>query len=50
MHSNRFECPDTLIAYQPRSKTYGIIIHDGGCGGLAAILAVVAAATDVKLK
>jgi hypothetical protein len=30
MHSDRFECPDALIAYAPRSKTYGIIVHDGG--------------------
>jgi hypothetical protein len=29
-HPNRYDCPDCLIAYWPESKTYGIIVHDGG--------------------
>ena len=30
MHSDRFECPDALVDYAPRAKTYGLIVHDGG--------------------
>jgi hypothetical protein len=29
-HPNRYDCPDCLIDYEPASKDYGIIIHDGG--------------------
>lgn len=29
-HSNRYDCPDALLDYWPGSKTYGIIVHDGG--------------------
>ena len=29
-HPDRFDCPDALIHYRPRSRDYGIIIHDGG--------------------
>jgi hypothetical protein len=29
-HANREDCPDCLIAYWPSSKTYGIMVHDGG--------------------
>ena len=25
-----FACPDTLLIYNPKKKTYGLIIHDGG--------------------
>jgi hypothetical protein len=29
-HPNRHDCADCLIDYWPKSKTYGIMIHDGG--------------------
>lgn len=29
-HPNPFDCPDALVHYDPRSGTYGLIIHDGG--------------------
>jgi hypothetical protein len=29
-HPDRFDCPDALIAYSPRTGQYGIIVHDGG--------------------
>ncbi len=29
-HSDRFDCPDCLIHYEPRFQEYGMIIHDGG--------------------
>jgi rRNA maturation endonuclease Nob1 len=29
-HPERFDCPDILIHYSPRSRCCGIIIHDGG--------------------
>ena len=29
-HPNRYACPDALVDYRPESKTYGIIVHDGG--------------------
>jgi hypothetical protein len=29
-HPNRFECPDCVIHFNPKSFNYGIIIHDGG--------------------
>jgi len=29
-HSNSFDCPDNLILYSGRTKSYGIIVHDGG--------------------
>jgi hypothetical protein len=29
-HPDRSDCPDCLIAYSPRFREYGIIIHDGG--------------------
>jgi hypothetical protein len=29
-HPDRFDCPDALIHYSPRSRGYGIIVHDGG--------------------
>lgn len=28
--SNEFECPDSLVYYNSKVRTYGIIIHDGG--------------------
>jgi predicted RNA-binding Zn-ribbon protein involved in translation (DUF1610 family) len=28
-HSNRYDCPDSLLDYWPDAQTYGIIIHDG---------------------
>ncbi|MFN7138659.1 MAG: DUF6980 family protein [Limisphaerales bacterium] len=30
LHPDRFNCPDALIHYSPRSRGYGIIVHDGG--------------------
>jgi hypothetical protein len=33
-HENREDCPDCLIAYWPSSKTYGIMIHDGGSSAI----------------
>jgi hypothetical protein len=29
-HPDRFDCPDCLIAYSPKFREYGLIIHDGG--------------------
>ncbi len=29
-HPNRHDCPDSLIEFWPASRTYGLIIHDGG--------------------
>jgi hypothetical protein len=29
-HPDRFDCPDCLVAYSPRFREYGLIIHDGG--------------------
>ena len=29
-HPDRFDCPDCLIHYGPKTRTYGIMIHDGG--------------------
>jgi hypothetical protein len=30
IHPNQWECPDCLVSYSPKSKQYGLIIHDGG--------------------
>ena len=30
VHKSPFDCPDCLLAYDEKSNTYGIIIHDGG--------------------
>lgn len=29
-HPDPFDCPDNLIAYIPKFREYGIIIHNGG--------------------
>ena len=29
-HPDKFDCPDSLVAYIPTNKSYGLIIHDGG--------------------
>jgi len=29
-HSDPFDCPDSLVYYEPRFAEYGIIVHDGG--------------------
>jgi hypothetical protein len=29
-HPDRFDCPDCLIHYSPRTRMYGLIVHDGG--------------------
>ncbi len=29
-HPERFDCPDSLVAYIPENKSYGLIVHDGG--------------------
>ena len=34
-HANRFECPDALVHYSPRARTYGLIVHDGGSSFVA---------------
>jgi hypothetical protein len=34
LHPDRFACPDCLIHYSPRSRVYGVIIHDGGSSTL----------------
>jgi len=33
-HPDRHDCPDCLVAYSPKFREYGLIIHDGGssCG------------------
>ena len=30
LHPDRFECPDALVDFSPDSKSYGLIVHDGG--------------------
>jgi hypothetical protein len=30
LHPDRFACPDSLVHYRPRSREYGLIVHDGG--------------------
>jgi hypothetical protein len=30
MHTDPFDCPDSLINYWQKYNEYGIIIHDGG--------------------
>lgn len=34
IHKDKYECPDTLIDYNDKSKFYSIIIHDGGSSGI----------------
>jgi hypothetical protein len=34
IHSNKFECPDTIISYTKKFNEYGIIIHDGGTSSI----------------
>ena len=29
-HPNPFECPDSLIVFNEKARTYGLIVHDGG--------------------
>lgn len=29
-HPDPFDCPDNLIHFGEKTKTYGIIVHDGG--------------------
>jgi len=29
-HPDRYACPDALVDYWPKSRTYGLMIHDGG--------------------
>ena len=29
-HPDRFDCPDALVDYTPKTKSYGLIVHDGG--------------------
>jgi len=33
-HSNIFECPDNLVTFDSKSKSYGLIIHDGGSSSI----------------
>jgi hypothetical protein len=30
IHSDKYECPDSLISYTEKYDEYGLIIHDGG--------------------
>jgi len=30
IHTDPFDCPDNLIYYSRKSKSFGLIIHDGG--------------------
>jgi hypothetical protein len=34
-HPDRFDCPDALIHYSPRSRSFGIIVHDGGSSSVS---------------
>ncbi len=29
-HAERSDCPDCIIGYWPGSRSYGILVHDGG--------------------
>ena len=29
-HADPFDCPDSLIYFSQKNKSYGLIIHDGG--------------------
>jgi hypothetical protein len=29
-HPDPFDCPDNLIYFSPKSKRYGLIVHNGG--------------------
>jgi hypothetical protein len=29
-HPNRHDCPDALIDFWPATRTYGLMVHDGG--------------------
>jgi hypothetical protein len=29
-HASPFDCPDVLVAYEPKYNEYGLIVHDGG--------------------
>lgn len=29
-HPDRFDCPDCLVQFSLQSRTYGLIVHDGG--------------------
>lgn len=29
-HSDRFDCPDCIVEFNPKFREYGIIVHDGG--------------------
>jgi len=33
-HPSQEDCPDSLIAYSPRSGSYGLRIHDGGASSI----------------
>lgn len=33
-HSDKYECPDTLIDYNEDSNYFTIMIHDGGTSGI----------------
>jgi hypothetical protein len=28
-HADRSECPDALVGYWPKSREYGLLVHDG---------------------
>ena len=34
-HQDRFDCPDCLIDYRPKTDEYGLIVHDGGSSMIA---------------
>jgi hypothetical protein len=29
-HPDRWDCGDALVGYWPKSREYGLIVHDGG--------------------
>jgi len=29
-HPDPYDCPDNLVAFVAKSRTYGLIVHDGG--------------------
>jgi hypothetical protein len=33
-HANRSDCPDALVHFSPSSKSYGLIVHDGGSSSI----------------
>ncbi|MFN0126790.1 MAG: DUF6980 family protein [Verrucomicrobiales bacterium] len=34
-HPDKFDCPDALIHFDAQTKSYRLIVHDGGSAGIA---------------